>query len=78
MVTFDSEEIRVTIAAKGSFVEQIPLVLRPGDTLEQKGTQIIRTRGAHSFLLTVEGGQIQTIPRRVPVQRAARAASRFI
>ena len=61
-VTFDREEIRVVISAKGSFIEQIPLVLRYGDTLEQKGSQIIRTRGSQELLLTVEGGQIQPLP----------------
>jgi hypothetical protein len=61
-VTFERDEIRVAINAKGGFVEQIPLILRQGDTLEQKNNQLIRTRGAQPLIISVEGGQIQPLP----------------
>jgi hypothetical protein len=65
-VTFEGEEIRVRITltpdTNQSVLEQIPLVLRHGDTLRQEGNQIFRTRGDQSLVITVEDGQIQPLP----------------
>jgi len=61
-VTFGGDGVRVEVAAKGGFLEQIPLVLREGDALERDGDRVVRSRGKHVLVIAVEGGRAEPLP----------------
>jgi hypothetical protein len=54
-VTAESDQVTVTITAKGTAVEQIPLVVRTGDKIEADGDSVRLSRGGWQFIVTSTG-----------------------